>query len=393
MAQKRIKTKVRGVRYREHDSRKHGLLLDRYFIIRYRVDGKEKEEGLGWASEGWTLARAADTLSELKRNARTGDGEKTLGEKRAKAEEAKQAEIDRQKAEVEAAEAAEHAEVERLRLEQNTRIDVVFKKYCSVKSDKKSLKAEKVFYSKWIEPAIGDKCLDAVSVDDIEKIVKTMKRKGRTPRTRQYVLAIIRQLFRYAETKKIFKGDIPTKGVFPGKIDNVRIRFLKEHESVKLMAELKQRSEQTWQMAVISLDCGLRFSEIAKLTWQHVDTDSKSLTLVSTKNGTTRAAFMTEEVLNIFLAMERGLKNELVFPDQFGKVMTRISPAFFRAINHLGLNDNVDDPRTKLVFHSLRHTYGSRLIKSGADMAVVRDLLGHKDFGSEIGRTAWRERG
>ena len=62
---KRIKTKVQGVRYREHETRKHGLQPDKYFTIRYRVDGKEKEEGLGWASEGWTVARAADTIADL----------------------------------------------------------------------------------------------------------------------------------------------------------------------------------------------------------------------------------------------------------------------------------------------------------------------------------------
>jgi hypothetical protein len=34
-----------GVRYREHETRKHGVRADRYFSVRYKLDGKDKEEG------------------------------------------------------------------------------------------------------------------------------------------------------------------------------------------------------------------------------------------------------------------------------------------------------------------------------------------------------------
>jgi len=50
-----ITTKITEIRYREHPTRKNGAVKkDRYFTIRYRVNGVLKEEGLGWASEGWT---------------------------------------------------------------------------------------------------------------------------------------------------------------------------------------------------------------------------------------------------------------------------------------------------------------------------------------------------
>ena len=50
-----ITTKITEIRYREHPKRKNGAVKkDRYFTIRYRVNGVLKEEGLGWASEGWT---------------------------------------------------------------------------------------------------------------------------------------------------------------------------------------------------------------------------------------------------------------------------------------------------------------------------------------------------
>lgn len=62
MAQSKVKHKTAfpGVRYREHPVRKNGAVnKDRYYTIRYKVDGKDREEGVGWAlptthKRGWT---------------------------------------------------------------------------------------------------------------------------------------------------------------------------------------------------------------------------------------------------------------------------------------------------------------------------------------------------
>ena len=43
-----------GVRYREHKTRKHGAVPDRYYTLAYWWDAKTISEHLGWASEGWT---------------------------------------------------------------------------------------------------------------------------------------------------------------------------------------------------------------------------------------------------------------------------------------------------------------------------------------------------
>src|SRR5208283_5637603 len=75
MSAKWKKTNFRGVRYHEHPTRKHGVKMDQYFTIRYALGDKAnpedyniKEEGLGWASQGWTAAKAYDRLRELKEN-------------------------------------------------------------------------------------------------------------------------------------------------------------------------------------------------------------------------------------------------------------------------------------------------------------------------------------
>ena len=60
-------TAAPGIRYRKHATRKHGARLDRYLTLRFSVAGKQVEEALGWASEGWTVKLAQEKLAELRR--------------------------------------------------------------------------------------------------------------------------------------------------------------------------------------------------------------------------------------------------------------------------------------------------------------------------------------
>ena len=62
MATKWIRTGYKGVRFREHKVRKHGVRKDRYFSIYYQLNGKQREEGIGWSSERWTAKGAAIVL-------------------------------------------------------------------------------------------------------------------------------------------------------------------------------------------------------------------------------------------------------------------------------------------------------------------------------------------
>jgi hypothetical protein len=73
-------TAAPGIRYRQHKSRKYGARLDRYFTLRFSVSGKQVEEALGWASEGWTVASAQEELIRLRHAKRTGRGPATLRE-------------------------------------------------------------------------------------------------------------------------------------------------------------------------------------------------------------------------------------------------------------------------------------------------------------------------
>lgn len=81
MAEKYFPSKYTGVRYREHASRRNGIRKDRYFMIRYKFDGKTKNEGFGWESQGYTELKAFEAVCAIKQNIKNGTGYKSLKEK------------------------------------------------------------------------------------------------------------------------------------------------------------------------------------------------------------------------------------------------------------------------------------------------------------------------
>lgn len=359
MAVKRFKTNYPGVRYKEHPTRKHGIKKDRYFSIYYYISGKKKkEEGLGWASQGWTIQKAAAVLSPLKEAHRLGQGPQTLNEKR---------------------------EIENTRREKELKDSLTFsnvfnKSYKQHNNDKKSWITEEQLFRLWIEPVIGDLHLKNISPIHLERIKKNMSDAGRVARSIHYCLAVIRQVFNHARKNDFFTGDNPVSKVKKPITDNRRVRFLTHEEADKLLKALYLKSPEVRDMALLALQCGLRAGEIFNLTWGDIDIDKSILLLKDTKSGRNRYAYMTAEIKEMLSTKQRGNKDDLVFKGRGDIKRKIISKTFDRTVKELGLNAGITDKRQKVVFHSLRHTYASWLVESGIDLYTVKTLLGHSSI-------------
>ncbi len=472
-----------GVRYREHSSRKHNGVPDQYFTIRYKINGILKEEGLGWASQGWNAGKASIERNNLVKAKMTGEGPTTLAEKRQLAMDKKEKEL---------------AEKEKLAKESITFASFFTGTYfpnAKVNKSEKSWIREHSLYKIWINKEIGPLSFKDITNQHLERIKTTMAEGGQSARSIRYALAVIRQVFNYARASKVFAGPSPIENVKFPQSDNKRLRFLTQEEAVTLLQELKKRSTQLHDIALVSLRTGARADEIFSLKWGDIDFTQNSMTLWDTKNTKTRVARITPDIkillqdkrsadfspdefqvrqsakalckaihldfdglpnisddpiewLNSLLtrldlfksfmnrtprveystlveelidkvksrqgkAMEKlkdiemdNLKrlnrllmeetyplktpkspekttrdnNDLVFPDRNGKKIISISSSFERAVNAIGLNENITDPRRKVVFHTLRHTYASWLVDQKVELYTVKALLGHSSI-------------
>jgi len=359
------KTGTKGIRYRQHPTRKHGKKFDIYYAIRYQENGVRIEEGLGWASEtGITLDKAIAELSKLREAAVKGEGPVRLAEKR---------EIE------DSRKAADEAEQERLEKDAVTFDSFFTDTYLPLaKSSKKesSTNREEGLYSVWIKPVIGHLPLKDVAPFTLEKLKQVMAGQKQAPRSIEYALAVIRQVFNTARRSGAYLGESPTANVKRPKVDNGRMRFLTRTEAEALLAALKDRSPDVHDMTLLSLHAGLRFGEITSLTWQDVDLSKGTLTIRDAKAGS-RYAFLTEQAADMLRTRDQGKPSDYVFQGRKGKV-GRMSFTFFRAVDDLKLNNGIDDPRLQICFHSCRHSYASWMIEQGADLYTVQKLLGHK---------------
>jgi len=366
---KRQAGKHPGVRWRKHQTRKHGVRADRYFTIRLFVDGKSNEEGLGWESQGWTEVKAATLRAELVENQRRGEGPRTLTEKRALET------ANRQKK----AQQAEREIKDRITFKELAEDDYITHSKAT-KNNSASWKREEQLFKLWINPVIGKMTLKDVAPIHLEKIKSNMAKMKRSPRSIHYCLSVIRQVFNYAIRHDLFEGVNPVSKVKLPSGDNRCLRFLTREEAGLLLAALATKSPDVHDMALISLHTGMRAGEVFGLTWGDVDVNRGILILRDTKNTRTRAAFMTEAVKGIFRVRKHGAPAELVFCTRQEKKIKQISLTFARAVDALKFNEGVKDRRHKVTFHTLRHTYASWHVEAGTDLYVVKELLGHSDF-------------
>ena len=364
----------KGLEFYSHETQKHGIRFDRYFRGRYTVDKKTTTVSFGWESEWAARERARGSkrtfleyckgeLARLKENARRGSGPTTIKEERAFAEIRKKEE---DKAKQEEAEQA---------LTFGQYFEKTYHPAARVDKKHNTWKQEGSYFRVWLKPNIGRIKLVDIRPLHMEKVKRAMVKKEKAPRTIQGVLALARQVWNHARNNDIVSGDWPGRSVKAPKFDNRRMRFLTHDECESLISKLREVSPQVGDMALLSLDTGMRAGEIFGLIWENVDIDAGQIQVVDTKGGKNRTAYMTDRVKGMFQALEDGLG--LVFPSNTGESIGQISSTVIRAIKALGLNDAITDSRNKATFHSLRHTFASRLVANGTDLYTVKELLGH----------------
>jgi integrase len=373
------KTGTKGIRYRQHPTRKHGKKFDIYYAIRYQENGVRIEEGLGWASEtGITLDKAIAELSKLREAAVKGEGPVRLAEKR---------EIE------DSRKAADEAEQERLRKESITFGDYMTRTYfpqCKLDKKARTYVNEEVLYRLHLADTIGTLPFGKIAPFHLERIKKSMADQKKSDRTIQYALQLTRQGFNTARKLGVYAGESPTKGVKWPKPDNMKLRYLSISESEKLLKALAAKSQSLHDIALLSLHCGIRFGEIAVLTWSCWNREAGTLAILNAKTGS-RTAYLTEQAKEILqvrkktreVAAKKAGKelkpDELIFPKRTreGGVAVQASKVFADTVKELGFNQGVTDRKQRVTFHTLRHSMATHLYEAEHDLYLVQRSLGH----------------
>ncbi len=362
----RVKTKIRGVYYREHPTRKNGQIRkDRYFYLRYTVNGKQREEGFGWESAGYTEAKAAAEIEIIRNNIKNGSGYFSLKEKAEMAEAKKKAE------------ATAAAIQERENITYRQFFEEVYKP--SYIDENKPKEGKVGAHNNHILPVIGDMRLVDIKPIHLETIKANMITAGLAPSSVNKILIYIGHVFNMAKNNEYFAGDNPASKVKKLKIDNRRIRFLSREEAAILFERLSKMPTNTvFDMSLLALCCGLRAGEICKLQAVDINFTARRLYVRDPKGVVNRALPLTQIVFDMLKRRCADLKpNDYLFmkADRSEHVNT-ISDQYQRIVDEL-FNKDITDDRNKVVFHTLRHTFASWLAMDGVDINTISELMGH----------------
>jgi integrase len=240
---------------------------------------------------------------------------------------------------------------------------------------------ERCRYDAHLKEPLSKKRLSEISPFHLERLKSDLAKKELSPATVKHCLVLVREIFNKAIAWKKFQGQHPLRGVKMPSLNNRRERFLSYEEADLLLKELWNVSKSVHDQALLSLHCGLRAGEIFNLRGQDIDFQNGIIRIMDPKNKTNRTAYMTQATRERLKERIPKEANELIFKDRWHKgQIAAVSKTFENAVEELGFNNGVEDPRQRVVFHTLRHTFASWLAIQGTPILTIKELMGHKSL-------------
>ena len=127
---------------------------------------------------------------------------------------------------------------------------------------------------------------------------------------------------------------------------------------------------------------GFRFSELIELKLNDVDFNDDIIRIMGkgSKERIVPIGDYALEYLKEYIYNHRGnllkiTRTDYIFLNNHGKKMTR--QGFFKIIKKIAKDADIN---TEISPHTLRHSFASHLLKYGADLRTIQELLGHSDI-------------
>lgn len=195
----------------------------------------------------------------------------------------------------------------------------------------------------------------------------------RRKRTYNSVVGILKVAFSHAWDAGKIETDRPIRCLKRiSVVHTPRLLFLNREECRTLLANCTPALRN---LVLGGLYTGCRVGELANLRVEDVGHQVFGIRISAFKRSPARFVFLPDEGMAFFLRMIEGkAPKDYVFRSDKGKIWLRQHTALFRrAVRIANLPPD-------FVFHGLRHTYASDLIRQGVPIEVVARQLGHADI-------------
>ena len=256
-------------------------------------------------------------------------------------------------------------------------------------------KSYSLLVGKHIFPGLGHVTLARLTPQHVQRFLNEKHASGLSPRTVQYLHAVIRRALGQAEQWGLVSRNV-AKLVSPPRVPKAEVHPLTPAEVKRLLTTVQE--DRLSALYTVAVAVGLRQGEMLGLRWSDVNLEASTLTVRTSlqwhdgypqftepKTAKSRRTVRLPDACIQALHAHRGRqtlerdyvgtawrnKENLVFVREDGSPLTRsvVTHRFWRILKAAGI------PKRR--FHDLRHTCATLLLAQGVTLKVIQELLGH----------------
>lgn len=231
---------------------------------------------------------------------------------------------------------------------------------------------------------LNNQNIKKINKKNIEKFLENLNSRLDSRSISRYI-STFKSFFKFLKLNKIINKN-PMETINNPKIKKTLPKVLSEEE-INLILDIKLNDSYDYRnkaMIELMYSSGLRVSELINLKLNDIDLDNECVRIFG-KGSKERIIPLNEYAvyaLKEYIINHRGEmfkhgENDYLFLNNHGKNMTR--QGFFKIIKKIALEKKI---KTDFSPHTLRHSFATHLLKHGADLRSIQELLGHSDISS-----------
>lgn len=226
---------------------------------------------------------------------------------------------------------------------------------------------------------------EKIKLEQLRKFVEWMNQNGVNPRTQARAISGIKSFYRFLLIEEVIEND-PTTLLESPKIGRRLPDVLTEDEINQLIEAVDlSRIEGVRNKAMLETlySCGLRVSELVNLKMSNLHFEQEFIK-VAGKGDKERLVPISnraiEEIKNYTTDYRKKIKidksgENILFLNRRGRKLSRVM--IFTIIKKLADKINL---QKSISPHTFRHSFASALVKGGADLRAVQEMLGHESI-------------
>lgn len=244
--------------------------------------------------------------------------------------------------------------------------------------------------SRHLLPALGQCMLSQITPALVHDFVEGLRAKGLSPATSRGVYRLLRAAMRFAQEEGILRKN-PCK--------KIRI-YMEETPAQRVLTPMEQRAlraaitEEKDLPALMSLYTGMWLGEVCALKWSDIDWERRALTVRRTVQRVecAKPTEVCKTLLTVGTPKSRSSHRVLPLPDFLVDRLRALQGSRDATVYVFSASAHAAEPRTvqrrlkRLLkklgidgahFHTLRHSFATRLLELGVDVKTLSLLLGH----------------